>query len=489
MERLTLNLTHASTPLSIFNVAPQEFPESSSTYRAESQAAGGRSFSDSRRFRAVAYYRNVLPVEAGCASVGFSRLVNPTETYGDIIKLGYVFKGCETSCPEIIGYDPNAIKGIASTPKGSVILTQAGYAIFNGQYSSFKGINAGEATGIASIENHLIIYTPKTVYHSSSTDPFDFTPSIEGGGSSYSISAEIGNIVTVVPYARGAYILGTHGGVIGTCTGNVRYPMKYEPIRNFNGIYTSDNCVSFYNAESLYVYSRAGLQILSGAVATNIKPDWSDALREGRWAALTEFDEDAGEGFQTLQQANKVWTDAYETRDTPLTACYKAIYTEEISSVDCDVLVSNLSPRYVTVSYANRRRIAVIDLYLDRTTVVHAKHTSVFPKGEVFSYATGDGWVEVVKNLGLGTILYNELHQVRRNLNLVNNMRLYGMFRDTPASRVTFRTGTDRIHTNSIEHLSIALASTRELLYTGYFRSAISSFVVPFSGILNTITL
>lgn len=488
---LTLNLTHSDTSLAVFDIPPMELPESGNYYRPESQAAGGTKFSTVRRFRAVSYYRNCLPTEAGVASAGLETGMQPAHTYGEVKKLAYVW-GCSTNseCPELIGYDDAAVKGVASTPTGTVVLTQAGYVLHAGEFKVFEGVKASDALGIVSIEKHLILYDRNTLYHSNATDSFSFVPTMHEGASSYNISAEIGDIVTVLSYGRGVYVLGTRGGVLGVCTGDIRYPLKFEPILNFNGIYSKDNCISnFYHTEQVYAYTKSGLQVLRGSVAQNVYPDWSDALKRNRWTSLTEFDENLPSGKQHIQENDEYYTGYLEIRDTPLVECYKPIVMEEVDDFDCNIQVTNLSPRYVTIGYANRKRLAVIDLYHERSTVLHFEHSSVFPEGDAFSIVQNGVVQNVVKDLGVGTILYNDFHEIHQKLMTANIIKMFGLFRGSPHQEISFRIGNDMLHTNSIEFLEIAKSSNRELMYTGFFRYKYASFVIPFQGRLNSLYL
>ena len=487
MESLSLNLTHAVASLSAFDVAPQEFPESSAFFRAESQASGGKQFSNVRRFRAVTYYKDALTTEAGVASVGYLPLAAPHTVYGNLDRAFYNGICKKQNCLDVVGYSKKVIRGVASTPLGTLALTTTGVGLLNGTAVSFKGVNASDALGILSVEKHLILYTPRTIYHSSAIDMFDFSPEVEHGGTSYSVSIELGDIVTVVPYARGVYVLGTKGGAIGVCTGNISYPIRYEPILNFNGIYTPDNCVSCYQAETLYVYSRAGLQTLRGNRAENVYPDWSDVLKRNRWTSLPEY-EDVPDSKQLVQPANPVWFDTLEVRDTFSPRCYKPIVLEHIGEPTCDILVTNVSPRYTTVSFANRTRLAVIDLYTERSTVLHQSHISVFPVDDTFALLQGSTWVLVVKGAGLGAVLFNDFYSVARNLQTIHKLRMFGMFRDDAPQFITFRTGADVIHTNSGERLEISSVSPRERVYTGFFRYNTCSFIVPWQGQLDTVS-
>lgn len=506
MSTLSLNLTQAMIPLSIYDLPPQEYPESGSHYRAESQASGGAMFQHGRRYRAASYYCNCLPVENGLASAGFTpSFNNPTVTFGELRKAAYV-NNCGGSCPSLIGYDDCAINGYATSHFGTILLTSAGqvlrYADCKFHPVELKGLDLQSNcfVGLTSAEGHLIAYSKYTIYVSSAVDFLDFTPKMEYGASSFGVAVEIGEIISIVPYGRGMYVLGSRGGAYGACTGDIITPFRFEPVKNFNGIWHKNNCVAHYEADELYAYTKSGLQKLVNTSAISVFPDWSNSLRYGKWTSIFVNGEECHCTSDGLQPNKVVSGYDYEFNDTFLDECYRPLFEENSSDCNVEVMVSNLSPKYVTISYAIKTfpchteycRLAVYDRVNERATVLHAKHTHVYPAGEEnteFSIVKNGKCFNLRLGEGAGYVLYNEFSNMQHTAQVVHAIRMFGKFNGTPLPSIDFVTGLDVLHSDCTNQMLLAKVSTREILYTGIFRFNSASFLVPFRGHLTQINI
>ena len=495
-SELSLNLAHAYFTLNPFNAPLQEFPAANRTIMPESQASGGDRFQHWRKFRAAAYIKDALPTELGYASIKRS-IINCLNIYGKFKHLDYV-----TSCNNesvLYSYDRADIINIAYLPSGSVIWFRDGTVQhgINKLSVDILGINAYSnfIVDVIGAHNRLIICTTNMLYWSGAENPFDFTPSLSNGAGSGGIVQNIGSIIKLVPTSQGFYVLGSNGGVYARCTYNIQYPFELIPVVNFNGILNYDSVHSDYLADKLLVYTKSGLQWLNEANAVNDFPDISYQLKLNTYI---EFE------FKTTYSDK---SDLYEYLDNGCDSInYRPLFTELIS--EHNVMVNNISPRYTVVSYAYidgaYTRLYVIDKFLDRSSSVHFKHTDVIHNNlnDRIGFIIADGLNVLNIYLGDGTsLLYlHEFSRLDGTVDIITKFKLIGDFYAEKYKDqydnchgdlldVIAVQGVERLTSQFNNTMNLAVSNKREIWYSGKFRQAILSAIVPFSGWLTELTL
>lgn len=496
-SQLPISISNAQFTLSPAHAPPLEYPQPTRSVMPESKAAGGDRFQYWRRYRTGAYVQDALPTEIGYTSCSYYP-VQYSKIQNSVGKLAYVHNCQQTT--ELFSYSDSTVKGIADLPTGTVIWLHNGTVVQGTDQHAVdvKGVQADSPAikDVVGIHNRLIIHDGHFIYWSSSENPFDFTPSLSTGAGSAGVVDNIGIIVKLVVAYNGFYVLGTRGGMFAKCSEDTLYPFNLVPIRNFSGIPNPEAIYSHYNATKLLVWSNSGLQWLEEGEASNDFPDVSMQLSKGIYTEL---------GFN-VNTSDK--SDVLEYLDN---GCDKIAYNPLYSSLSSTrgVMVHNVSPRYVTVSYAklgdNYTRVYVIDSYLDRCSVLHKHHTFVINK----LYDDGTvGWIfakgKTVDHVDSGdNTAYIYLHEFARldaQSEVVTRVNLFGDFYASKYSDqfeacdgnlldIVAVQGVDRLSSSLTSHMNLAISNRREIRYSGKLRQHVLSMIIPFCGWLSEITL
>lgn len=527
LRNYTLNLTQADTALSIYDKPPLEFPDGGNVYKAESAAAGGARFQHNRLYRCAAYAKDCVPMEAGYSSV-VRRLTGSRAINAGSGRLEFA-TGCQGERDHLLRYCDDAVVGWGLSKQGSIVMMRNGKTwMYNEQGGReavvFKGLdltaNAPQVVeGFTAFEGHLFVYTSTQLFFSGAEDMLDFVPALRTGAGSFAISADIGAIITVVPFSRGVYVFGKRGAVVGQCTGDIHYPLSFQPVLNHDGIEHKLNVQVDFYADSLLVYSHSGLQRVRNTEANNVYPDASVALRLGKVATVhlppcfeSECEPQTGVTFPHPHTSG----DAYEHREQFIADSYSPFYGEVIKPTGKYVAVNNISPRYTTVSYGHDGkfvcgqptycRLLVIDNYNERSTILHFWHTDVIrPKhgeytSEFIIAGVGGDAFDIVRRQGWATLYFHEFRQGSGNPTVMTRLAAHGFFNHekypemllqgdhlhyaTYKERgiVQYAVGLDLMHMSCVDGLFLTNKGVRELQYSGRIRANKFSFPVHFSG-------
>ncbi len=118
--------------------------------------------------------------------------------------------------------------------------------------------------------------TPTYTGLSSTTDIFDFTPSLTTGAGGASVQEIRGKILTIVPSGFGAIIYTDVNAVAMTYTGNAKFPFSFREIRGSAGI-TSTELIAFdANSQSQIAFTTSGMQSLTETKAESFLPEITD---------------------------------------------------------------------------------------------------------------------------------------------------------------------------------------------------------------------
>lgn len=119
---------------------------------------------------------------------------------------------------------------IVTEPGGLLTLTETVSVTPIGFFSTFA------ISYIINCANYLIAVSEGTVYWSSTTNPIDFISSLVSGAGSIEPNDLIGRITAVIPSPNGFYLYTEFSVVYAQYTGNARYPFKFIPVKNVNGL-------------------------------------------------------------------------------------------------------------------------------------------------------------------------------------------------------------------------------------------------------------
>jgi len=153
------------------------------------------------------------------------------------------------------------------------------------------GVSMPDVLGVVSSSGYLIAYTKNALAWSSNIDPTDFTPSTITGAGGGNISDIRGPVLFALPNPTGFIIYSDANAVGVTYTGNAFYPFKLREIAESKGGISLDFVAYENNSASQFIYSKAGLQVVTTTKAEAILPEVTDFLAGKRFE---DFDETTG---------------------------------------------------------------------------------------------------------------------------------------------------------------------------------------------------
>lgn len=143
---------------------------------------------------------------------------------------------------------------------------------------ALTGLTVANVKGITAANGYMIAWDSSSLAWSSSTTPTDFTPSLVTGAGGGQVNDVRGNIEFVKPITGGILIYCERNVIGGTYTGNARFPYIFVEVPGSAGIITPQLVSWQANISQHYVWSSAGLQVLSRSGAQNIYPEATDFL-------------------------------------------------------------------------------------------------------------------------------------------------------------------------------------------------------------------
>lgn len=269
----------------------------------------------------VYYTHNTLPVATGFASVGYNTLIPavvPATIFFSDVRTAY----SEDRTRVNLGWNTNgdvymlAPDGVAWELVGSTPAVSAGFDVnditigtVNGiSYICYKqsgvytlnsstpaltavtltGLVIGDILGLAASSGYLVAYSVDAYYWCSLIDPTDFTPSQTTGAGGGAVSDIRGDIVFATSHSKGVVLYAEGNAVMATYTGNKRYPFRLKELAGSKGGISIDLIAYEANSASQFVYTKAGMQLVSEASAEVILPEVTDFLASKEFE---DFDE------------------------------------------------------------------------------------------------------------------------------------------------------------------------------------------------------
>ncbi|MCX8502063.1 MAG: hypothetical protein ORO03_10280, partial [Alphaproteobacteria bacterium] len=134
--------------------------------------------------------------------------------------------------------------------------------------------------GITSF-GYIVLWSTDTIYWSSLTSPFDFTPSIVSGAG-YATPQQLRNSITAcVPHVAGFMIFTGSNAVMATYQNSALQPFYFKEIVNSAGVDSADRVDTDANTTNFLAYTDAGIQVISTTTAQVQFPEVVDFINKG----------------------------------------------------------------------------------------------------------------------------------------------------------------------------------------------------------------
>ena len=258
----------------------------------------------------IYYCHNVMPEGQGFKSLAYKRIIKPP-----------VVPSPPTTFDKMIPIkDPNETKGfLGICTDGRLFMINAGDSIWTEVTSQTGGWTGGETSyayangftylccrffnvfklnvaaktltaatlsgitnnlikNITSSSNYLILTDNVTVYWSSASNPEDFVPSLATGAGSGTPQDLNGQIVAALPLSSGFAIYTTVNIIIGSYSGNIRYPWIFKQAPNSGGITGIERVAWDSDGGSNYAWTSSGLLKILPTGCQPIHPEVTDFL-------------------------------------------------------------------------------------------------------------------------------------------------------------------------------------------------------------------
>jgi hypothetical protein len=270
----------------------------------------------------VQYCHNVMPSSYGLDSIGYTSVVNAfvgavafedvRAIYGDERSRIYLAWDTEGAAYSLKPGDTTWLALPATVPatggpgfsiesvtvgtvNGISYIFYAGIALFTYDEATdtlVEAVTTGLAVvnmlGVAASSGYLIAYAKDSLAWSGLVNPVDFTPSQITGAGGGKVAEIGGAIIFVLPTTTGIIIYTETNAVSGDYTGNSLYPFKFREVSSSKGGISLDFVAYESNASAQFVYSKAGLQLVTSQKADAILPEVTDFLAGKRFE---DFDE------------------------------------------------------------------------------------------------------------------------------------------------------------------------------------------------------
>lgn len=151
----------------------------------------------------------------------------------------------------------------------------------NGDYGP-AGVLDDVVCTLSSFNYHILVKNTAqgvSVLWSSLLDPFDFTPSLATGSGGGSLLTSQGNVVSAAPCPEGFYIFTKNNIILAVYTGNSRYPFKFVPVKDSQGIGSPLDVYTDIDESTAMVFTRHGqLHLVQGDRSAPTAPEVSEFL-------------------------------------------------------------------------------------------------------------------------------------------------------------------------------------------------------------------
>jgi hypothetical protein len=143
---------------------------------------------------------------------------------------------------------------------------------------TLTGLTPANILGLTSSNGYLIAWDADTIYHSSTLDPADFTPSLSTGAGSTKILGLKGRIIYCYQITDGFLIHSTVNAVYAFYSNNIRFPWVFKEILGASGIKDFRQVAAESQGNKIYVYSNDGMMEYDRVKAVQIFPALSEFL-------------------------------------------------------------------------------------------------------------------------------------------------------------------------------------------------------------------
>lgn len=262
----------------------------------------------------VYYCHNVMPHGQGWQSVGYTSILpsaGSNYNFSNIYLLrdgsdNKIFMGVNTNGDMYVSDGTGAPWVYKQTVTAGKLITTAyvsgityiyvanvGCYKYNFATNAFVSVTltsltAANILGITYSAGYLIAWSNSTVAWSSTTDPTDFTPSLNTGAGGGAVESARGAINYCVPHTLG-FVVGTADNCVAALyQNNNRYPFQFREIVNSGGMTSLDLVTWDANSPNLYAYTTSGIQLISTQQTQTVYPEITDFI-SGRY--FEDFDE------------------------------------------------------------------------------------------------------------------------------------------------------------------------------------------------------
>jgi len=268
------------------------------------------------------FMQNVMPVINGYRSVGFTTVIgaaNPATLFLSDIRVVYsedrqrVYMAWATDGAAYVLAPGSVVwQLVAASPSVSPTFTanditigtvngvsyifykqQAGFTFDLGGVTftpvAFPALVIGDIIAMAASSGYLVAVSKSATFWSSLIDPTDFAPSQVTGAGGGNVSDIAGDIQFAASSADGIVIYTLANVVMGTYSGNKRYPFRFKEVTSSKGGISLDLLAYEANMNTQFVYTTAGMQSVGPKSAEVVLPEVTDFLAGQEFE---DFDED-----------------------------------------------------------------------------------------------------------------------------------------------------------------------------------------------------
>lgn len=153
---------------------------------------------------------------------------------------------------------------------------------------TLTGLTIGDILGVAASSGYLLAYSENAYFWSSLLDPTDFTPSQISGAGGGDVADIQGKILFATSHSKGIVIYAEGNAVMATYTGNRNYPFRLKELAGSKGGISIDLIAYEANSSAQFVYTKAGMQLISESTAEVILPEVTDFLASGEFEDFSD---------------------------------------------------------------------------------------------------------------------------------------------------------------------------------------------------------
>ena len=219
----------------------------------------------------------------------------------------------------------------------------------------------------------LVKNTPQgvSVLWSSLLAPFNFVPSLVTGSGGGQIITTQGNAVSALPCPEGFYVYTKNNIIFAIYTGNSRYPFKFIPVKDSQGISTSLDVYSDLDESAGLVFTRQGqFHIVSSDRAQQVAPELSEFLeRANTYDSYDKVNNVVSTGRRPLGY-RKVRPYAFGSRY--LCVSIKETSAEDNEIFDAVIILDKLLNRYGKLKFQHTRLFTYMEYKGDLITGIRS---------------------------------------------------------------------------------------------------------------------